>query len=279
MNIKIITDSLSDIPLNLIREYDIEVIPITIIFEDGEYKDGVDLSSSEFYEKLKKSNTIPKTSQITPNEFESVFKKYLDEDKIILYVAGSSKATGTYQSASLVKSLLESENIYIFDTMALSYGCGIIAVEAAKMVKENKSIEQILQKLEYMRETVDYIFTVDTLEYLQKGGRISSTKAAVGTILNIKPILTVQEGLVSQLDYVRGKKKIIEKMIEIAKTRGKNLSDQTILISHGDNEELALKLKEEVQNEFNPKDIIMGYVGSAVGTHSGPGIVAMFYLK
>ncbi|SHK57619.1 DegV family protein [Tepidibacter formicigenes] len=279
MNIKIITDSLSDIPLNLIKEYDIEVVPLTVIFEDGEYKDGLDLSNEEFYEKLKNSESVPKTSQITPLEFEKIFKKYLDENKKILYIAGSSKATGTYQSSLLAKDLLDSDDIYTFDTMALSFGCGMLVVEAARMAKKGKNIDEILNELQHMREKVDHIFTVDTLEYLQKGGRISSTKAAIGRILSIKPILTVEEGLVSQLDQVRGKRKVVSKMIELAKKRGHNLSNQVIVISHGANEELALKLKEAVDKEINPKDIIIGNIGSAIGTHAGPGTVAIFYLR
>ncbi|SHH28729.1 DegV family protein [Tepidibacter thalassicus] len=279
MDIKIITDSLSDIPLNIISEYDIEVIPLTIIFEDGEYKDGVDLSNEEFYEKLKNSSSIPKTSQVTPLQFESIFKNYLNENKKILYISGSSKATGTYQSSILAKNILGSDDIYIFDTMALSFGCGMLVVEAAKMARQGKEIDEILRKLEYMRDKVDHIFTVDTLEYLQKGGRISSTKAAIGTILNIKPILTVEEGLVSQLDQVRGKKKVVSKMIELAKERGNNLSDQVIVISHANNEELLLKLKEAVEVELKPKDIIISTIGATIGTHAGPGTVAMFYLR
>ena len=279
MKIKIIADSLSDIPKYLVDKYNIEVIPLVVIFEDGEYRDNVDLSNIEFYDKLRNSRKIPKTSQITPSTFEEAFRKALKENDKVLYVGGSSRATGTYQSAVLAKNIIESDDIYTFDTLALSYGCGMIVVEAAKMAQENCEIETILDKLQYIKDNKDYIFTVDTLEYLQKGGRISSTKAAIGTILNIKPILTVEDGLVVQIDSVRGRKKIIEKMIEIMKSRATNFENQTVVISHGDNEELQLKLKEAIENELSPKEIILGEVGSTIGTHSGPGIVGIFYMK
>lgn len=279
MQIKIIADSLSDIPAMLIEKYDIQIVPLTIIFDDGEYKDNVDLNNKEFYEKLRNSKNIPKTSQITPNTFEEVFTESLKYNEQILYIGGSSRATGTYQSAVLAKNNIGDDNIYTFDTMALSYGCGMFVVEAAKLANDNCTMEEILKRLEYIKQNCDYIFTVDTLEYLQKGGRISSTKAAIGTILNIKPILMVQEGLVIQLDSVRGRKKVVEKMIEIIKKRGSNFKNQTIVISHGDNHELLCKVKDAIESELKPKEIILGEVGSTVGTHSGPGIVGVFYLK
>ncbi|WP_099188737.1 DegV family protein [Tepidibacter mesophilus] len=279
MSIKIVTDSLSDLPKNLIKEFDIEVLPLMVIFEDAEYRDGIDLTSEEFYKKLRASSSIPKTSQITPAKFKEVFEKYLNTHKDIIYISGSSRATGTYQSSIIAKDLLESENIYIFDTMALSFGCGIIVLKAAQMAKDGNSVEEILLELENMRNNVDHIFTVDTLEYLQKGGRISSTKAAIGTILNIKPILTVEEGLVSQLDQVRGKKKVISKMIEIVKKRSNDIQNQIIGVSHADNEELLNEFKKVIKEELNPKDIIVTNIGSAIGTHAGPGTIAIFYMK
>ncbi|WFD09547.1 DegV family protein [Tepidibacter hydrothermalis] len=279
MSIKIITDSLSDLPQNLIKEFDIEVLPLTVIFENTEYRDGIDLTSEEFYKKLKESPSIPKTSQVTPAKFEEVFKNYLQTYEQIIYISGSSRATGTYQSSVIAKDLLQNDNIYIFDTMALSFGCGIMVLKAAQMSKEGKDVQEILLELENMRNSVDHIFTVDTLEYLQKGGRISSTKAAIGTILNIKPILTVEEGLVSQLDQVRGKKKVISKMIEIVKKRSNNIQNQIIGISHADNEELLNEFKKVIKEELNPKDIIVTNIGSAIGTHAGPGTIAIFYMK
>ncbi len=279
MSIKIVTDSLSDLPKDLIKKFDIEVLPLIVIFEDLEYRDGIDLSSKEFYKKLKESSSIPKTSQVTPAKFKECFEKYLNTYEHIIYISGSSKATGTYQSSIIAKDLLENDNIYVFDTMALSFGCGIMVLKAAQMAKEGKSVQEILLELENMKNSVDYIFTVDTLEYLQKGGRISSTKAAIGTILNIKPILTVEEGLVSQLDQVRGKKKVISKMIEIAKKRSNNIQSQIIGVSHADNEGLVDEFIRVIKEELKPKDIIVTNMGAAIGTHTGPGTIAIFYMK
>ena len=131
-NLKIICDSLADVPENLIKRYDIEIIPLTIRINDIEYKDGVNITNEEFYKLIKESNEIPKTSQATYIQFQEIFKKYIDEGKRILYISGSSKVTGTYQSAMMAKNDLEGE-IYLFDSLNLSYGCGAQVVTACEM--------------------------------------------------------------------------------------------------------------------------------------------------
>jgi DegV family protein with EDD domain len=278
-NIKVVCDSLSDIPKHLIDKYDIDVVPLTIIIEGKEYRDGVDISINEFYKKLRTEKVIPKTSQATYIQFKEVFDKHIKDGKTILYVGGSSAASGTYQSGIMAKNDIDAQ-MYTFDTMNFSYGAGMQVVEAAKMAKEGKNIDDILNQLQIMKDKVDVIFSVDTLEYLQKGGRISSTKAAIGTMLNIKPILEVSNGLVTNIAQVRGKKNVISKMVELVKERGvTEFSDKTIGIGHGDNQEELEKLKEMIQKEINPKDIVILDVGTSIGTHAGPGVMGIFYMK
>jgi DegV family protein with EDD domain len=278
-NIKVVCDSLSDIPKTLIDEYDIDIVPLTIIIDGKEYRDGIDISINEFYTKLRTEKVVPKTSQATYIQFKEVFDKHIKDGKTILYVGGSSAASGTYQSGIMAKNDITGD-IYTFDTMNFSYGAGMQVVQAAKMAKEGKNIEDILNQLQMMKDKMDVIFSVDTLEYLQKGGRISSTKAAIGTMLNIKPILEVKDGLVTSIAQVRGKKNVISKMVELVKERGgTNLSDKTIGIGHGDNEDELIKLKEMIQKEISPKDIVILDVGTSIGTHAGPGVMGIFYMK
>lgn len=278
-NIKVVCDSLSDIPKTLIGEYDIDIVPLTIIIDGQEYKDGIDISINEFYTKLRTEKVIPKTSQATYIQFKEVFDKHVKYGKTVLYIGGSSVASGTYQSGIMAKNDIDGE-IYTFDTMSFSYGAGMQVVQAAKMAKEGKNIEDILNELKIMRDKMNVIFSVDTLEYLQKGGRISSTKAAIGTMLNIKPILEVKDGLVTNIAQVRGKRNVISKIIELVKERGgTSLSDKTIGIGHGDNQEELEKLKEIIQKEINPKDIVVVDVGTSIGTHAGPGVMGIFYIK
>lgn len=277
--IKIICDSLSDIPKELIDKYDIEVVPLTVILDDKEYKDGVDISNDEFYKILREQNAYPKTSQATYPQFKEVFEKYVNEGRKILYIAGSSVATGTYQSAVLAKNDIDGE-IYTYDSQTFSYVIGILVVKAAELAQQGKDIDEILDEIKKLREKTYVLFSVDTLEYLQKGGRISSTKAAIGSILNIKPILDIKNGLVSPVCQVRGKKHVISKMIELIKENcGTDLTNQVICIGYSDDFKEKDKLTEAVKEEFNPKEILYFQVGTCVGSHAGPGSTVIICLK
>lgn len=277
--IKIICDSLSDIPKELIDKYDIEVVPLTVILDDKEYKDGVDISNDEFYKILREQNAYPKTSQATYPQFKEVFEKYVNEGRKILYIAGSSVATGTYQSAVLAKNDIDGE-IYTYDSQTFSYVIGILVVKAAELAQQGKDIDEILDEIKKLREKTYVLFSVDTLEYLQKGGRISSTKAAIGSILNIKPILGIKNGLVAPVCQVRGKKHVISKMIELIKENcGTDLTNQVISIGYSDDFKEKDKLTEAVKEEFNPKEILYFQVGTCVGSHAGPGSTVIICLK
>lgn len=276
--IQIITDSMIDIPKDMVEKYNIIVMPLTIIFGNKEYEDGVDLTNTQFYEKLSQSEELPKTSQITPNTFMEVFQRILDEGKEVLCINGSSRASGTHQSAIVAKNSLESEKIQVFDTMGLSFGGGILVYEAAKMASEGNNLNEIIEHLNTIKPDIDHIFTVDTLEYLKKGGRLNPMKATIATMLNIKPILTVVDGLVEPLDKVRGSKKVVGKMIELAKERGKTFNDKIVGISHANCPDTLEILKEQVIKELNPKEVVVTEIGCTIGTHAGPGTLAIFYV-
>ena len=192
--IKIICDSISDLPIEIIEKHDIEIIPLTVLFNGKEYLDGENLSNTEFYKMLRESDSMPKTSQATYAQFKSVFEKYNDKD--ILYIAGSSSASGTYQSSIIAKND-GHDNVTVFDTQNLSIGSALFVIKACEMVEKGYSIKEIASKLEELKSSEEVIFSVDNLEYLKMGGRISSTKAILGNLLSIKPILEVKDGLVA----------------------------------------------------------------------------------
>lgn len=272
---KIICDSLADIPENLVKQYDIEVIPLTIIINDIEYKDGQNLTNEEFYKLIKECNEIPKTSQATYIQFAEIFKKYLDQEKKILYISGSSKVTGTYQSAMITKNDLQGE-IHIFDSLNLSYGCGAQVVTACEMNEEGKSIEDIIKKLEEIRDNILVLFAVDNLDYLKKGGRLSASKAVIGSMLSIKPILQMQDGFIVNIDQARGHKKVISKLISITKEHFKNdTEEKRIGIAHGDNEVEFEKLKEAINSELNFTKMTETKIGPSIGSHTGAGTIGL----
>ncbi len=273
--IKLICDSLSDIPKELLETYDIHEVPLTVIFDGKEYIDGIDLSKEEFYKMLRNSENMPKTSQCTYIQFRDVFKKYLNEDKDILYIGGSSTASGTLQSAMMAKNDLEG-NIYIIDTQNLSIGSGCFLLSAAEMIEKNKNIEDIVDHLEKIKNNIEVLFTVDTLDYLQKGGRISLAKATIGNMLNIKPILSIQDGLVKPVNQVRGKKQVVSKIIALIKEKfGEDLSDKRIILGYGDNESEIISVEEKLKSEFNISEILTVNVSSCICAHTGPGIIGI----
>ncbi len=274
-DLKIVCDSLADVPENLIKRYDIEVIPLTIRINDVEYKDGENLSNEEFYKLIKEYKEIPKTSQATYIQFKEIFEKYINQGKKILYISGSSKVTGTYQSAMVTKNDLEGE-IHIFDSLNLSYGCGAQVVTACEMNEEGKSIDDIIKKLEEIRDNILVLFAVDNLDYLKKGGRLSASKAVIGSMLSIKPILQMQDGFIVNIDQARGHKKVILKMIDMAKEFVKDdAENKRIGIAHGDNEIEFGKLKEAIKNELDFSKIAEAKIGPSIGSHTGAGTIGL----
>ena len=271
--IKIICDSISDLPIEIIEKYDIEIIPLTVLFNGKEYLDGENLSNTEFYKMLRESDSMPKTSQATYAQFKSIFEKY--DDKEILYIAGSSSASGTYQSSIIAKND-GHDNVTVFDTQNLSIGSALFVIKACEMVEKGYSIKEIVSKLEELKNSEEVIFSVDNLEYLKMGGRISSTKAILGNLLSIKPILEVKDGLVAQKSQVRGKKQIYSTLVNsLVNKYGNDLSNRTIIIGTGDNEDDFNILKEALLKEATVKELYFVNIGCVICSHSGPGVVGI----
>lgn len=271
--IKILCDSISDLPVEIIDKYNIDVVPLTVICNENEYLDGVDISNKDFYKLLRENETLPKTSQATYAQFVKFFEKYKDDE--VLYFSGSSAASGTYQSSLLAKNDIDNK-ITIFDTLNLSIGSGALVIKACEMVEEGLSVEEIVKNLENIKNNVGVFFSVDTLEYLKRGGRISSTKAALGNLLNIKPILTVSDGLVVQKSQVRGKKQTFTNLVNcVVEKYGNDLSDKTIFLGYTDNNEDLETLKKTLLNNTNAKNIYNVNIGCVICSHSGPGVIGI----
>lgn len=272
--IKIVCDSISDLPQEILEKYNVDVVPLTVIFNNTEYLDGTTLTTKDFYKMLRESDSMPKTSQATYIQFKSTFEKY-DADTEVIYIAGSSVASGTYQSAMLAKND-GHDNVFVFDTENLSIGSALFVIKACEMVEMGYSVKDIISTLEEYKNNVEVAFSVDTLEYLKMGGRISSTKAALGNLLSIKPILEVKDGLVSQKSQVRGKKQIYSTLAKtIANRFEKDLKDKTIIIGCGDNQEDLEIMKEALEKEVDIDNIYFVNIGCVICSHSGPGVMGI----
>lgn len=277
--IKIVTDSGCDLERDYANELGVHVIPLTVFFDDEEYYDRVTISTAEFYEKLRNFKGMPKTSQINPARFIDEFKKLLDEGYHIIYISLSSGISGTYQSALIAKDELNSEDIDIVDSKGASVGFGLIVREAALMNKNGRTREEILDRVIYMRDRMEYIFAVGNLEMLKRGGRISSSKAVIGNLLNIKPILQFDDGKIVPYDKVRGEKAIIKKMIETMKERGFEIEKQVIGLNYSRNYDFCMQIKEEIEKTFGVKEFVISEIGPVIGSHVGEGTNSVFFMR
>ncbi len=274
MKIKLMCDSLCDIPKEVISKYNIDVIPLTIIVEGKEYKESVDITNKEFYKMMKEINIIPKTSQATYIQFKEAFDKYKDEYEIVC-ITGSSKSSGTYQSAVMAKNDTEGE-IYIFDTLNLSLGSGQYVVKACELIDENiSSAKELINKLENLRESVNLFFVPDSLEYLKRSGRVSVTTAAIGNMLSLKPLFSVKDGNISLVTKIRGKKNVVHTMVDMIKDKYDTLEDKIIMIGCGDNERDFESLKNEIESKIKAKKVYLVEGGACICSHTGPDILAI----
>ncbi|MGM0380220.1 MAG: DegV family protein [Bacillota bacterium] len=281
MNIKIITDSVSDIPKNLIKKYNIEVLPLTVTFKDKVYNDGIDLKTDEFFEKLSKSEKLPKTSQVTPGRFLESFKKNIKKYDKIICITMSKKMSGTYQAALTAKKMLgdRSEDIDVFDSKAISFGYGLVVLKAALDIEKNIEYKKIKENIKYNINNLENLFIVDTLKYLKKGGRLSVTKAFIGKMLKLKPIVTINDGRLEVTGKARGRKRAIKWFINYLDDNNINLDNKTIGLFHAVDKKYLHLLEKKLKEKYNNLNIYYSEVGAVVGTHSGPGCIALVFIK
>lgn len=276
--IKIICDTMSDIPKEIIAKYNLDVVPTTAIFNGVEYKDGVDITPEEFYLLMRKSHELPKTSQATYSQFKEVFDKYINEYDEILYIGGSSAASGTYQSAVMASNDTEGKaKIFTFDTYNFSAGGAVFIIKACQLLDEGKKSEEIIKILEGLKGTQRVYLSVDTLEYLYKGGRISGAKAKLGSLLKIKPILSLEEGIIVPKSQVRGEKQMISTIFNKATEGIDDIENRIIVYGCGDNLEQGEMIKQKIL-ATNCKHAYEVKAGACITAHSGPAIVGMAIL-
>lgn len=276
--IKIMTDSTSDIDLEYAKKLNIEVVPLKVIFGQKEYKDRVDLQPEQFYDLLASSNSLPSTSQPSPQDYLDVYEKIKENKDTLIVITLSSVLSGTYQSACIAKDLVDYENIYIIDSLNATQGLRLIVEKAVQLRNNGLSVQEIVNAIEEYKTRVHIYAYVDTLEYFFKGGRLSKTSATVGTMLKLKPIVGLKDGQLDVFAKARGSVKATAKLIDIIKENGEIDLDEPISIGYtGDNQGLE-KFENTLRNEFGFNDVIYGFVGPVIGTHAGPGARLIAYV-
>ncbi len=278
MKTRIIADSTADLLTELKKR--VHTVPLTVCFGEQEYIDGVTIDHKSFYEKLISSDVLPTTSQATPDAFMKEFQKAKDANESAVVITISSKLSGTYQSAMIAAE--DYENIYVVDSGTAAIGSGILTELALQLLDEGLEAKDIAAKLEEEKQKIVIVALVDTLEYLHKGGRVSKTVALAGTMLNIKPVLSVIDGEISMLGKARGSK-IGNKILvqEIEKAGGMDLNKPVLFGYTGVSDEMMVKFIEDSRClwETEMDNVRFTTIGSVIGTHAGPGAVAAAFFK
>ncbi len=279
---RIITDSACDLKVELIQKYKIEMIPIYIYNEDKEYRDKVSIMPEKMYSMMDEGAFF-KTAQIPPKIFEDSFRNHLSKGDKCLYIGFSSGISSTFNSSVVARENVLKDypkgEIIVFDSRLTCGMLGLAVLEAAKMLDANRGIEEIIDMLEHYRDHGEHIFTVDNIEYLFKGGRVSRTSAIIGGMLNIKPILEIRDGKLEILEKTRGRKKALNRMSDIIKERNHNICEQTVAVGHSNDMKSKDLLIEKITRETECQDYIIEYMGGAIAAHTGPGILAVFFLN
>jgi DegV family protein with EDD domain len=279
---RIFADSASDLPKSFFDKNDVALIPLHVLIDGNEYEDIVEIDSREVYKTIRNGGQ-PKTSQVSPEELLERWTELSKSGEEGIYIAFSSELSGTYNTAVMMRDQIKEENkdlnLLIIDSKCASLGYGLLIKEAVRLRNAGETMEEIEEKIRFMAEHMEHLFTVEDLDYMARGGRVSKASAFIGGLLNIKPLLHVEGGKLVPIEKHRGRKRVLRRIVELMEERGDNLSKQTIAISHGDDEAIALELKALVEGRFQPKNIEIHMIGSVIGAHAGPGTVSIFFLN
>jgi DegV family protein with EDD domain len=275
--IAVVTDSSAYMPDAALSGLDVVVIPLWLIWDNKNMRDGIDIQPAEFYRRLKAADELPTTAQPTVKEFKDLFKELAGRVDAIVAVLASSKLSGTVASAEGAKKELPDIPIRVIDSLSSSMGMGFIVLAAARAAAEGKSLDDVVRTAESMRDKAQLLFFVDTLEYLHKGGRISGGKRLLGTALQIKPLLQFKDGMIQPLAQARTKRKAIDQLLNIVEERlgGRKMKEAAIVDI--ENPEGGEELKGMVVERFNPSSIVRAGVSPVVGTHVGPGALGIAF--
>lgn len=282
--LRIITDSATDLPKDYVNAHHLHVIPTPVVIDDVDYFDGETIQTKEFYDILDDMNRSIRTYHINPEMFENAFRPYAQAGDTVIYVCFSTGIAGTYNAANIAKSNILEEypdfDLTIIDSKCASIGFGLLVSKLVTMLENGADKKTIIEAADYFIEHMHILFTVRTLNYLIKGGRLSKFSGTIGETLDIKPIITVdKEGKLSVLQKVRGTKKAYKTIAEMVKADAYDISHQTIAICHGEDEQAFETAKRILEKECGkPGEYFEAVVGCAIGAHTGRGIVGMCFL-
>jgi len=273
--VRIVTDSTADLTPEQQRAAGITVVPLNVHFGDEVFRDHVDLSTDEFFRRLKASPQLPRTSQPSVGAFEEAYRSLRQGGDEIVSVHLSSKVSGTYNSALMAAQSVGEGKIDVVDSLSTSMALGFIALEGAKLARAGRDRQAVADCLRGLVPKARVICVVDTLTYLERGGRIGKARALLGSLLNVKPILQLKDGEVVPLGRARGRPQALNRLVELLERDGKV---SQLAIMHGAAQTDAEQLRERVASSYPGVDIQLTEIGAVLGTHTGPGVIGFTYL-
>ena len=277
MAIRIVTDSSADLPPQLAQGAKVAVIPCNIIFDDVSYKDGVDISSDEFYQRLVSSRRLPTTAQPSAADFETVYRTLLDQGHQIVSIHLSSKLSGTLNSAMQARGAIgDSAPIAIIDSQLASVALGLVVLQAAQVAETASSYQEVGDGVRLDLPRAHAFFLLDTLEYLQKGGRIGKARAFVGSLLSIRPILKLQDGEAHPVERLRNRERAVARMVELARELA---PVRQIAVVYSTEMDQAEALRHRLGGLMPEEQIVMARFGPALGTYLGPGALGVSLIR
>lgn len=285
MKIRLITDSTCDLTPEFLKERGIYFESLKVLFSDAEYTDKIDLSTSDFYEKMSHATVLPTTSQVNPSAFETRFLEVLNNDEQVLALLISSELSGTFSAASIAKASIEelhpqfAGRITLIDSKTTSFGLGLLVIQAQDYIDQNTTMENLVNVLTANANRQQLYGLLSTLDNLVKGGRLSAGSAFIGNLLNVKPIIEVKDGKVAVANKVRGKKKGIQWMIEQVESHYPSKHIPIIGVAHANNLDNAAELEAALREHFTIDQIYIIEIGPVVGTHVGPNAMGITFFK
>jgi len=273
--VRIVTDSTADLTPEQQRAAGIIVVPLNVHFGDEVFRDHVDLSTDEFFRRLKASPQLPRTSQPSVGAFEEAYRSLRQGGDEIVSVHLSSKVSGTYNSALMAAQSVGEGKIDVVDSLSTSMALGFIALEGAKLARAGRDRQAVADCLRGLVPKARVICVVDTLTYLERGGRIGKARALLGSLLNVKPILQLKDGEVVPLGRARGRPQALNRLVELLERDGKV---SQLAIMHGAGQADAEQLRKRVASSYPGVDIQLTEIGAVLGTHTGPGVIGFTYL-
>jgi DegV family protein with EDD domain len=276
---KIITDSTADLPKELALKFDLEIVPLTIHLGDKSWKDYYDVEPDEYYELLKKSSAFPTTSQPTPQDFVNAYTPFVEKGEPVLSIHLSSRLSGTFQSALLARSQFPEARIEVVDSVQASFALSMIILICAEKAKQGASLESVADFARQIGEQTETYFSVDSLEYLHRGGRIGKAQAFLGTLMKIKPLLKLVKGEVQPVEKIRTRDRLLNRFVEMVEQAVQDSSRLLLAVAESDNGEVMSALLERLEKIPGVSMVFRGKIGGVITSHVGPGALGVAFVK